>query len=40
MFDPQEVPSGLLLPSAQVIVPVEQDVVPFLQVLVGLVVQL
>ena len=37
MFVPQAVPFALLLPSTQVIVPVEQDVVPFLQLLVGLV---
>ena len=40
MFVPQEMPFVLLLPSTHVIVPVEQDVVPFLQLLVGFVVQL
>jgi hypothetical protein len=40
MFVPHVVPFALLLPSAQVIVPVEQDVVPFLQLLVGFVTQL
>jgi hypothetical protein len=39
MFVPQEVPAVLLVPSMQTIAPVEQDVVPFLQ-LFGLVVQL
>jgi hypothetical protein len=37
MFVPQAVPFALLLPSTQVIAPVAQDVVPFLQLLVGLV---
>jgi hypothetical protein len=38
MFKPHDVPFALLVPSTQVIVPVEQDVVPFLQLFVGLVV--
>ncbi len=37
MFVPQPVPPALLLPSMQVVAPVEQDVVPFLQMF-GLVV--
>jgi len=40
MFVPHDVPFVLLVPSRHTIVPVEQDVVPFLQLLVGLVVQL
>jgi hypothetical protein len=39
MFVPHDVPFALLVPSTQVIVPVAQDVVPFLQLLVGLVAQ-
>ena len=37
MFRPHPVPLALLVPSTQVIVPVAQEVVPFLQLFVGLV---